>query len=311
MASTLEMQPSSPPYNSMKQEDLDFNLTEWGMKSRIISRENTKSRRYSASIIRSFREDTKSFRSNITISSTASSPGYTLKDEIDPSTYSFTTALKALQARSVYKSWECLSPDGFALNSKWNEAEKYICNPLSGEVPMECLSAKTLSGRLFQNSTTNRITMSAPLVFSSRQIQKKAMASTYSFTKEDVALHFLSPEKENEEMTRDAYTQSSMLHCLSSSNPSTTLTPSIIEMSTNEDSTNSYDNKTKSEEEVEMKDKDTWETREETVMHEYKKKDEQICRKSGCFSWIRKKKSKEREIQRRNNSIFPIKFNVC
>jgi hypothetical protein len=99
----------------------------------------------------------------------------------------------ALQARSVYKSWECLSPDGFALNSKWNEAEKYICNPLSGEVPMECLSAKTLSGRLFQNSTTNRITMSAPLVFSSRQIQKKAMASTYSFTKEDVSLHFQSP----------------------------------------------------------------------------------------------------------------------
>jgi phosphoribosylaminoimidazole carboxylase (NCAIR synthetase) len=62
---------------------------------------------------------------------------------------------------------------------------------------------------------------------------------------------------------------------------------------------------------VEMKDKDTWETREETVMHEYKKKDEQLCRKSGCFSWIRKKKSKERESQRRNNSIFPIKFNVC
>jgi hypothetical protein len=120
MASTLEMQPS------MKQEDLDFNLTEWGMKGGIISRENTKSRRHSATIIRSFREDTKSFRSNITISSTASSPGYTLKgtliffsfhfqeihifvsqyqvslknfvmffaDEIDPSTYSFTTALK-------------------------------------------------------------------------------------------------------------------------------------------------------------------------------------------------------------------------
>jgi hypothetical protein len=35
--------------------------------------------------------------------------------------------------------------------------------------------------------------MSAPLVFSSRQIQKKAMASTYSFTKEDVSLHFHSP----------------------------------------------------------------------------------------------------------------------
>jgi len=77
MASTLEMQ--SSPYSSMKQDDSEFNLTEWGLKSRIISRENTKSRRYSASIIRSIREDSKSFRSNITISSTASSPGYSLK----------------------------------------------------------------------------------------------------------------------------------------------------------------------------------------------------------------------------------------
>jgi hypothetical protein len=57
-------------------------------------------------------------------------------------------------------------------------------------------------------------------------------------------------EKENEGMTRDAYTQSNMLHCLSSSNPSTTLTPSIIDISTNEDSINSDDNKRKSEEEV-------------------------------------------------------------
>jgi hypothetical protein len=81
----------------------------------------------------------------------------------------------ALQARSSLNSWECLSPDGFALNSKWNEAEKYISNPLSGEVPMECLSAKTLSGRSFRN-LTNRITMSAPLVYSShhsRQLQTK------------------------------------------------------------------------------------------------------------------------------------------
>lgn len=85
----------------------------------------------------------------------------------------------ALQARSVY-SWECLSPDGFALNSKWNEAEKYICNPLSGEVPMECLSAKTLSGRSFR-SLTSRITMSAPLVYPSHSkllIQTKPYKNT-------------------------------------------------------------------------------------------------------------------------------------
>ncbi|XP_038990908.1 uncharacterized protein LOC120113917 [Hibiscus syriacus] len=149
--------------SSCRYDEPEFSLREWGIKARI-SRENTASRRYSASYIRSFREDSRSFRSNITICSTASSPGYSLKDEIDPSTYSFTTALKALQARTVYNTWECLSPEGFALNSKWNEAEKYICNPLSGEVPMECLSAKTLSGRSFRNFT-NRITMSAPLVY--------------------------------------------------------------------------------------------------------------------------------------------------
>nr|CAN74161.1 hypothetical protein VITISV_015599 [Vitis vinifera] len=54
----------------------EFNLREWARKARI-SRENTTSRRFSASNIR--REDTRSFRSNITISSTASSPGYTLR----------------------------------------------------------------------------------------------------------------------------------------------------------------------------------------------------------------------------------------
>ena len=62
--------------------------------------------------------------------------------------------------------WECLSPEGFALNSKWSDAEKYISNPLSGQVPMECLSAKTLSARSFRNMMTNRITMSAPLIYS-------------------------------------------------------------------------------------------------------------------------------------------------
>ena len=86
--------------------------------------------------------------------------------------------------RSGYNSAECLSPDGFALNSKWNEAEKYICNPLSGEVPMECLSAKTLSGKSFQ-SLTNRIIMSTPFVSnSSKHIQ--TMPSTHQ--QDDVVL---------------------------------------------------------------------------------------------------------------------------
>lgn len=88
----------------------------------------------------------------------------------------------ALQAKTVY-SWEYLSglsPDGLALNSKWNEAEKYICNPLSGEVPLECLSAKTLGARSFRD-LTSRITMSAPLIFpsDSRQYQTKPSISIH------------------------------------------------------------------------------------------------------------------------------------
>ncbi|RDX61609.1 hypothetical protein CR513_60144 [Mucuna pruriens] len=241
MASTVEMQPS---YSSKKQDDSEFNLTEWSVKARI-SRENSKSRRYSASYIRSFREDTRSFRSNITISSTASSPGYPFKVEYFQPIAWWCTA--ALQARSAYKSWECLSPEGFALNSKWNEAEKYICNPFSGEVPMECLSAKTLSGRSFRNLTTNRITMSAPLVYSSRQIQTKPSSTC---TQEEVALQFNIPEKRKEGMTRDAGTQSTP-PSLSSSNPIIDLTPSIIKrpIKLSENSLNS-NTKTITEEEI-------------------------------------------------------------
>ncbi|XP_018445355.2 chromatin modification-related protein EAF7 isoform X2 [Raphanus sativus] len=142
-------------------EEPEFmNLREWDRRARFI-RENPTSRRFSASYVGSFREDChkSSSRTNVNnISSTASSPGYTLK-EIDPSTYSFTNALKALQAKTMYNKIEWLTQEGFALNSKWNEAEKYICNPLSGEVPMECLSSKTLRARSFRNLTT----MSAPL----------------------------------------------------------------------------------------------------------------------------------------------------
>ncbi|PIN11790.1 hypothetical protein CDL12_15604 [Handroanthus impetiginosus] len=110
--------------SSQQDDEPDFSLKEWALKARI-SRRNTSSRRFSESNLKSFRENhTRSFRtSNMTISSTASSPGYTVREEIDPSTYSFTSALKALQAKTVY-SWEYLSPDGLTLNSKWNDAEK-------------------------------------------------------------------------------------------------------------------------------------------------------------------------------------------
>ncbi|KAF2299499.1 hypothetical protein GH714_032272 [Hevea brasiliensis] len=147
-------------------------------------------------------------------------------EEIDPSTYSFTTALKALQARAVYNSWDCLSPDGFALNSKWNDAEKYICNPLSGEVPVECLSAKTLSGRSFRNPA-NRITMSAHLVYSSHS---KKVHTKPSVATPDDCVQFPLQEKKMEGMTRDVGTQSTPPD-LSSSSPSPTSTPPITERS--------------------------------------------------------------------------------
>ncbi|KAL0462072.1 UNVERIFIED_CONTAM: hypothetical protein Slati_0094800 [Sesamum latifolium] len=259
MANSME-QPSG---NSRQHDEPDFNLKEWALKARI-SRENTSSRRFSASNLRSFREDAKSsFRSNITISSsTASSPGYTLREEIDPSTYSFTTALKALQAKTVY-TWEHLSPDGYTLNSKWNDAEKYICNPLSGEVPLECLSAKTLSGRSFR-SVTSRITMSAPLIYPSQVHQFHAnspitehetqvevtsqgpkLHSYSGFSQSNISLFMQCPplsrfsqgdvipdvgDKKKRGTMRDVGTQSTPV-LVSSSSPSPAPTPSIEERS--------------------------------------------------------------------------------
>lgn len=73
MASAIEQSSSR-----RNEEQPEFNLREWGLKARI-RHENTVSRRYSGSYIRNFRENTSSFRSNFTISSTASSPGCSLK----------------------------------------------------------------------------------------------------------------------------------------------------------------------------------------------------------------------------------------
>ncbi|WZY83224.1 hypothetical protein YC2023_029608 [Brassica napus] len=133
---------------ALRGKELEFNLQEWSRKGHF-TRETPSSRRFSASS----REDRKSSRTTFTISSTLSSPGYSHTDqEIDPSNYSFTSALKALQAKTMYKkNQDWLKPEGVELNSKWNEAEKYICNPLSGEVPMECLSSKTLNSISFRD----------------------------------------------------------------------------------------------------------------------------------------------------------------
>ncbi|KAL5581976.1 hypothetical protein UlMin_014418 [Ulmus minor] len=283
------------PHISRRRDEAEFNLREWGVKARI-GRENTTSRRYSASYIRSFREDTGSFRSNFTISSTASSPGYNSRDEIDPSTYSFTTALQALQSRSVYNSWECQSPDGFALNSKWNEAEKYICNPLSGEFPMECLSAKTLSGRSFRN-LTNRITMSAPLIYPSQS--RKLQTRPSNSAKEDLVHHFPIPE-EIIEGTRDVGTQSTPPD-LSSSSLSPASTPPIVERSLkrcgleNGDSPNSNAKVVPEEEVKETSEEEETKRERETT----KEQDEHKHRKGGCFTWMRKR-HREKHKPRKN-----------
>ncbi|XP_042519852.1 uncharacterized protein LOC122093562 [Macadamia integrifolia] len=273
MASNMDQLPPS----SRRLDEPDLNLREWALKARNISRENTKSRRFSASNITSFREDAKTFRSNTTISSTVSSPGYTLRDEIDPSTYSFTSALKALQGRSNY-GWECLSPDGFALNSKWNEAEKYICNPRSGEFPMECLSAKTLS----------RFTVSGPLIYSyhARQVQSKST----SITQEDET-EFSSQEKKVENLTRDVGTQITPAD-LSSSGPSPTSTPSIkeralkqCEVEGGEPSNSSSIPKIKDEIEVKESGDETEAAGKKEEREE--KKCKCNCRQGGgCLSWM-------------------------
>ncbi|KAL5726314.1 hypothetical protein ACHQM5_009365 [Ranunculus cassubicifolius] len=213
-----------PSTVSQQQEEADnFSLREWALKANNISRDTTKSRRHSASHIRSFRDEAKSIRSTANISSTVSSPGYNSFrniEEINPSTYSFTSALKALQVKSGY-GWEWLSsPDGVALNSKWNEAEKYICNPLSGEFPMECLSAKTLSGRSFA-ALKPRTTMSGPLLYSSRQTFTRTKSGFMEEEDEEVQ----SPLQDKKEvLKRDVGTQSTPPDD-SSSSPSPASTP--------------------------------------------------------------------------------------
>lgn len=127
-----------PPFISQRRGEPEFSLREWAAKAKI-TRDPATSRRFSGSYIRSFREDARSFRSNITtITSTASSPGYPFGgflflflfvefdsrpwillffnswgfcfvDEIDPATYSFTNAIKGEFIRNVFEKilWFC------------------------------------------------------------------------------------------------------------------------------------------------------------------------------------------------------------
>ncbi|ESQ41589.1 hypothetical protein EUTSA_v10014096mg [Eutrema salsugineum] len=307
-----------------------MNLREWDRRARLI-RENPTSRRFSASYVGSFREDhhKSSFRTNFNnISSTVSSPGYTLKEEIDPSTYSFTNALKALQAKAMFNNREWLTHEGFALNSKWNEAEKYICNPLSGEVPMECLSSKTLSARSFRNLTT----MSAPLHFTNPNPlmnigqNKPHNNPNVRVIHEDLYAPdpVLVREKKVVGPKRDVGIQSTSVD-LSSGSPSPAMTPPIMERSLNRhveanDSPVDFNLKLKSQQEdakVEEKEKEeekqemSKEEEEQQEMSEEEEEKQEMSeegkkkktkRGSGCFSWVR---SRQRQT-RKSKYIFPI-----
>nr|AAM64500.1 putative protein with poly glutamic acid stretch [Arabidopsis thaliana] len=320
-----------------------MNLREWYRRARLI-RENPSSRRFSASYIGSFREDhhKSSFRTTNfnNISSTASSPGYTLKEEIDPSTYSFTNALKALQAKTMYNNREWLAQEGFALNSKWNEAEKYICNPLSGEVPMECLSAKTLSARSFRNLST----MSAPLHFPSPNPLMNNIAQNKPNNNPNVRvihedLYAPDPEllalaeKKVVGMKRDVGIQSTTSVDLSSGSPSPAKTPPIMERSLKrhveaddwqvdinlkvkgqqqdvkleekekeEEKQDMSNEEDEEEEEEEKQDMSEEDDKEEEDEQEEEEKTKKKKRGPGCFSWVR---SRQRQA-RKSKYIFPI-----
>ncbi|KAF8023721.1 hypothetical protein BT93_F1033 [Corymbia citriodora subsp. variegata] len=304
-----------------QEEPSDFNLNDWDLKATRISRHNTSSRRFSASNIRSFREDNRSFRSNFTVSSTASSPGY---------------PFKALQARSGYV-WECLSPEGFALNSKWSDAEKYISNPLSGQVPMECLSAKTLSARSFRNMMTNRITMSAPLIFSASSnlsyysVQNNNKLASSNPHENVLQIPIPIQEKKVVGATRDVGVQSTPAD-LKSSSPSPASTPSIGERMTKrcgeESGESPHSNpKMKSEEEIGAKeetgdDEDDEEEEEEEEegssmrgSDEREKEDRRrSCRSRqvGCLSWMSKRKQRESHRRpARNIKVFLSHIRAC
>ncbi|XP_010453756.1 PREDICTED: uncharacterized protein LOC104735627 isoform X4 [Camelina sativa] len=318
-----------------------MNLREWDRRARLI-RENPTSRRFSASYIGSFREDhhKSSCRTNFNnISSTASSPGYNTLKEIDPSTYSFTNAIKALQAKTMYNNREWLAQEGFALNSKWNEAEKYICNPLSGEVPMECLSAKTLSARSFRNLST----MSAPLHFPSplmtsgqnkpNNINPNVRVIHEDLYAPDPILLLARAEKKVVGLKRDVGIQSTTSVDFSSGSPSPAKTPPIMERSLKrhveaDDSPVDFNLKlegqqedvtleekekeeekqymSKEEGEEEEEDEEDKEVKQEEMSEEDEEEEEKTKKKkkrgTGCFSWVR---SRQRQA-RKSKYIFPV-----
>ncbi|XP_023642442.1 uncharacterized protein LOC17893064 isoform X2 [Capsella rubella] len=277
-------------------QELEFNLNlrEWTRKGHLTC-ENRISRRFSASCVRSSREDHKSCTTNVfTISSTPSSPCHSLKDEIDPSNYSFTSALKALQAdtKTYKKNMDWLKAEGVELNSKWNEAEKYICNPLSGEVPMECLSSRTLNSRSYRSSlfTTNAPLTILPCNHNVRIIHEDPR-SPYPV---------LVQERKVAGSKRDVGVQSA---------PATR--SSIMERSKKtqvEDvaSPVQYALKLKAQQQdVKLEEKEQNMIRRENEEDSKEEKETRKKRASGCFSWMRKLHHRQ---PRKSKCIFLIRL---
>ncbi|CAA7038571.1 unnamed protein product [Microthlaspi erraticum] len=264
---------------ALRGEEFDFNLREWGRKGHI-TRGNSSCRRLSGSYIRSFREDHKSCRTTVTISSTASSPGYSLAEEIDPSNYSFTSALKGLQDK---KNWNWLKPEGVELHSKWNEAEKYICNPLSGEVPMECLSSKTLNSRSFSNlSTMSTPVMSLP---SNRNLNNPRTISTNVrvLHKDPISPDHVFIKEKKVVRLKDVGVQSAPVNVSRRAN----IPPPIMEKSTKiqvEAADSPYALKLKAQQEAVVK----MEEEKQNMMTKENQEEKKKKRGNGLFSWMRK-----------------------
>ncbi|XP_031500849.1 uncharacterized protein LOC116264654 isoform X2 [Nymphaea colorata] len=190
----------------------------------------------SAEILKSIRES-RSFR-HATIPDAVSSPasaGCISKNQIAPSTYCFTEALKAIQQTRCGSGRESMVPIRFlerkVLNSKWDEAEKYISNPLSGEVPIQCLSscvtAETWPERAHDRprSSVRSISKSAPLPTpTSYQRVEPHPVPTISEIKKVTFSEVGQLKRRNGSWMRDVGTQITPLDC-SSSSPSITSAP--------------------------------------------------------------------------------------
>ncbi|KAJ4850076.1 hypothetical protein Tsubulata_019370 [Turnera subulata] len=233
------------PYGSRRLEEQELHLREWTMRAQI-SRENTRSRRFSGSHIRSFRE---SFRSS--------------------------KKLTHLHTPSPLLSKHCKQGQGVI--------------------------------------TVGTATHQMVLLYIPSGMKQR---STY-------VTHFQEKyqwKDKMEGMTRDVGTQSTP-HDLSSSSPSPTSTPSIIERSLKrceaeaEDSPNCNQNSKTEDQNLAKETKEKEETTKVDSIGKVERKqkgDEQMrscisiisCRQGGCLSWMRKRQ-REKHKPRKKSSFLP------